>query len=65
MLEPLLKDEILPLQWILANEAFGRDTKLLNKIAAQNKSYFVEIPFNVAVLVKLSRFYFKYKICCF
>jgi len=49
MLEPVLNDEVLPFQWILADEAFGRDTELLDKIAAKNKSYFVEIPCNTAV----------------
>ena len=49
MLEPLLDSEILPFEWIAADEAFGRDTKLLNKIAAQNKSYFVEIPCDTPV----------------
>jgi SRSO17 transposase len=39
----------LPFKWIAADEAFGRDTKLLNKIAAKNKSYFVEIPCDTAV----------------
>lgn len=49
MLEPLLDDEILPFEFIIADEAFGCDTKLLNKIAAKNKSYFVEIPCDTPV----------------
>jgi SRSO17 transposase len=44
MLEPLLDEEILPFQWIAFDEAFGRDTKLLNKIHQKNKYYFAEIP---------------------
>ncbi len=49
MLEPLLDGEMLPFKWVAADEAFGRDTKLLNKIAAKNKSYFVEIPCDTPV----------------
>lgn len=49
MLEPALDDEALPCQWVLADEAFGRDATLLNKIAAKNKSYFVEIPCDTLV----------------
>jgi SRSO17 transposase len=49
MLAPLLEEEILPFQWILGDEAFGRDTKLLNKIASKNKYYFVEIPRNTLI----------------
>ncbi|MGH7491974.1 MAG: IS701 family transposase [bacterium] len=49
MLAPLLDKEILPFQWILGDEAFGRDTKLLNKIANKGKYYFVEIPCNTLI----------------
>jgi len=44
MLEPLLDQAILPFEWIAFDEAFGRDTKLLNKIHQKDKSYFAEIP---------------------
>lgn len=52
MLEPVLDDETLPFEWVLADEAFGNDSKLLNKIAAKNKSYFVEIPCDTMVVPK-------------
>ncbi|MDZ7289119.1 MAG: IS701 family transposase [candidate division KSB1 bacterium] len=50
MLEPLLDDESLPFELIMADEALGHDNKLLNKIAAKNKTYFVEIPCDTPVL---------------
>ena len=49
MLEPLLDDETLPFAWVLMDEAFGNDSKLLNKIAAKNKFYFAEIPCDTLV----------------
>ncbi|MGH7495459.1 MAG: IS701 family transposase [bacterium] len=49
MLTPLLDKETLPFQWILGDEAFGRDTKLLNKIAGKGKYYFMEIPRNTLI----------------
>lgn len=44
MLEDLLEQDVLPFQWITMDEAFGRDTQLLNKIAEKDKYYFAEIP---------------------
>ena len=44
MLEPLFNEDIVPFKSITMDEAFGRDTKLLNKIHAKNIYYFAEIP---------------------
>jgi SRSO17 transposase len=44
MVEELIERNTLPFQWITMDEAFGRDTKLLNKIALTEKYYFAEIP---------------------
>lgn len=49
MLEPLLEEAIVPFEWIAFDEAFGRDTKLLNKIHQKKKSYFAEIPCDTLV----------------
>ena len=46
MLEPVLDAAIVPCQWIAMDEAFGRDTALLNKIDQKQKYYFAEIPCN-------------------
>jgi SRSO17 transposase len=55
MLKPVFKEERLPFQWVLADEAFGRDTVLLGQIAAYGKSYFVEIPRNTTVFWRKPR----------
>ena len=52
MLEPLLDESIVPFQYITMDEAFGRDTKLLNKIDQKNKHYFAEIPCNTSTWEK-------------
>jgi SRSO17 transposase len=44
MLEPVLDEAIVPCRWVAMDEAFGRDTGLLNKINQKQKSYFAEIP---------------------
>lgn len=44
ILEPLLDDESVPFKWVLMDEAFGKDTKLLNRIRRKKKHYFAEIP---------------------
>jgi SRSO17 transposase len=44
MVDELLERNTLPFQWLTMDEAFGRDTKLLNKIALTGKYYFAEIP---------------------
>lgn len=49
MLEPVLDEATVPCQWIAMDEAFGRDSALLNKINHKQKSYFAEIPRNTHV----------------
>jgi SRSO17 transposase len=49
MLEPVLDEAIVPCQWIAMDEAFGRDSALLNKIDQKQKYYFAEIPCNTHV----------------
>lgn len=49
MLESLIDNGDVPFQWVTMDEAFGRDTELLNKIDEKNKYYFAEIPCSTLV----------------
>lgn len=44
MLSALISANLLPFQWVTFDEAFGRDSTLLNRIAQAEKYYFAEIP---------------------
>ena len=44
MVEALIDADTLPFQWVAMDEGFGQATHLLNRIHAQNKYYFAEIP---------------------
>ncbi len=44
MLELLITENALPFQWVAMDEAFGRDSVLLNRLAQRDKYYFAEIP---------------------
>ena len=44
MLETLFSENALPFQWVAMDEAFGRDSVLLTRIARRDKYYFAEIP---------------------
>lgn len=44
MLEALFAAQVLPFQWVTMDEAYGRDSTLLDRIAQRDKYYFAEIP---------------------
>ena len=47
MIEALIDNNHVPFQYITMDEAFGRDSALLKKIARKNKYYFAEIPCSI------------------
>lgn len=50
MIEAVDEAADLPYRWVVADEAFGRDTKLLDKLARlEGKYYFVEVPHDTRV----------------
>lgn len=49
LLGPVLDEAKAPCQWIAMNDAFGRESALLDKINRKRKSYFAEIPSNTHV----------------
>lgn len=55
LLEPVLKENRLPCRWVLADEAFGNDSQLRQKVAAAEKYYFFEIPRDTAVFWRKPR----------
>ena len=49
MIEAVVQAGTLPCRWVSCDEAFGRDTTLLDKIAAAGKWYFAEVPHDTRV----------------
>ena len=49
MLEGVNQRGVVTFQWVLGDEEFGRDTKLLDNIAGIGKPYFMQIPVNTRV----------------
>ena len=49
MLEGVNQRGVVTFQWVLGDGEFGRDTKLLDKIAALEKRYFMQVPVNTRV----------------
>jgi SRSO17 transposase len=49
MLEGVNQRGVITFQWVLGDEEFGRDTKLLDKVAGIEKRYFMQIPVNTRV----------------
>jgi SRSO17 transposase len=44
MLEAVLLCQVLPFQWVVMDEGYGRNTWLLNRIHEYNKYYMAEVP---------------------
>jgi SRSO17 transposase len=44
MIEPLIQRGVVPFQWIVMDEGYGRDTRLLNRINEHKKYYLAEVP---------------------
>ena len=51
MIESLQREDSLPHRWVACDEAFGRDTGLLDQIAGSGLWYFAEIPKDTRVWV--------------
>jgi len=49
MLEGVNQRGVVTFQWVLGDEEFGRDTKLLDKVAGIGKRYFMEVPADTRV----------------
>lgn len=49
MIETMARDDTLRFRWIACDEAFGCDTRLLDRIAALDRWYFAEVPKNTQV----------------
>jgi len=49
MLNGVDQRQVVTFQWVLGDEEFGRDSKLLDKIAGIKKWYFMEIPVDTRV----------------
>ncbi len=49
MLKEVHQGQVVTFQWVLGDEEFGRDSKLLDKVASIKKWYFMEIPANTRV----------------
>src|SRR5439155_7254477 len=49
MIEDVVQAEILRCRWVACDEGFGRDTALLDKIAAGGLWYFAEVPHDTQV----------------
>lgn len=49
MLNVVDQRQVVTFQWVLGDEEFGRDSKLLDKIAGIGKWYFMEIPIDTRV----------------
>jgi len=49
MLKGVDQRQVVTFQWVLGDSEFGRDSKLLDKIASIKKWYFMEIPVNTRV----------------
>jgi len=47
MLEPLIQRGELPFQWVVMDEGYGRDTRLLNCINEYKKYYMAEVPHSI------------------
>jgi SRSO17 transposase len=52
MIESLQRERSLPHRWVACDEAFGRDSSLLDHIAGSGLWYFAEIPKNTRVWVE-------------
>lgn len=52
MLKGVNQRQVVTFQWVLGDEEFGRDSKLLDKIASIKKLYFMEIPVDTRVWLK-------------
>ena len=53
MIEAVEHDATLPYRWVLGDEAFGRDTKLLEQLeGSSGKQYFMEVPHDTRVWLK-------------
>ncbi len=55
MLQEVLASQTLHARWFLADEAFGRDTALLDAVAALGLWYMVEVPMDTPVWVDGAR----------
>jgi len=49
MIEDVVRAQTLRCRWVACDEGFGRDTALLDKIAAANLWYFAEVPHDTQV----------------
>jgi SRSO17 transposase len=53
MLKGVAQRQVVTFQWVLGDEEFGRDSKLLDRIDGIEKWYFMEIPANTRVWLEL------------
>jgi len=49
MIDDVIQTQALRCRWVACDEGFGRDTALLDKIAAAHKWYFAEVPHDTHV----------------